>query len=404
MGAVLVFVVAAAPVLAQPAAPPAVTTGWRDGFIVQNEGGEYRLQIGLLAQADARFAVQDSADALTSTFAIRRLRPYLRGRLANRFEFYLNPDFANGTLVVQDAYVDTHFSTAFRVRVGKGKAPYGHERLHSASSLLFYERGTPTAIAPNRDIGIQVLGDISDGILSYSAGVMNGVPDGLSADQDTNDSKDLLGRVVVRPFNKAPETPLGGLGFALSGSTGDQRGAVALPAYRTSTIGQTFFSYTGASAEGTRKRYSPFVFYYYKAFGGFAELGHSSVPVAKGQVRGRISHDAWQATGSYVLTGEKATDAGVRPRANFDFGNGNWGAFQVAARYHTLTVDREAIDLGLASEGSSREVDAWTVNVNWYLTPFFKYVLQLERFTFDGSAAGAREAETVLAFRTQLNF
>ena len=112
---------------------------------------------------------------------------------------------------------------------------------------------------------------------------MNGVPDGLSADLDTNDSKDLVGRVVVRPFNKTPATPLGGLGFALSGSTGDQRGAAALPAYRTTTIAQTYFGYAGASADGTRNRYSPYVFYYYKAFGGFAELGHSSVPVREGE-------------------------------------------------------------------------------------------------------------------------
>lgn len=72
-----------------------------------------------------------------------------------------------------------------------------------------------------------------------------------------------------------------------------------------------------------------------------------------------ITHRAWQVAGSWVLTGESATDAGVglRPRANFDFENGNWGAFQIAARYHALEVDEEAITLGLAAVGASREAE-----------------------------------------------
>ena len=82
--------------------------------------------------------------------ALRRLRPYLRGRFSKRFEFYFNPDFAGGTLVVQDAYVDTIFSPAFRIRAGKGKTPFGLERLHSASNLLFFNRALPTALVPNR--------------------------------------------------------------------------------------------------------------------------------------------------------------------------------------------------------------------------------------------------------------
>jgi hypothetical protein len=42
--------------------------------------------------------------------------------------------------------------------------------------------------------------------------------------------------------------------------------------------------------------------------------------------------------------------------------------------------------------------------VNWYLTPNFKYVFNVERTVFDGGADGARPAENALAFRTQINF
>ena len=173
-----------------------------EGFALESANGDYRLQIGLLLHADGRFALADEGEQYVDNFVVRRFRPYLRGRLARHFEFYVNPDFAGGTLTVQDAYVDTIFAPAFRIRAGKGKTPFGFERLHPAANMLFMERAFPTALAPNRDIGVQVLGDLSGGVVSYLAGVMNGVADGASADVETNDGKDLSGRLVLRPFNR----------------------------------------------------------------------------------------------------------------------------------------------------------------------------------------------------------
>jgi phosphate-selective porin OprO/OprP len=405
-GAPAVSAQAPAPPGAQAAPQPAVVAGFQDGFFVQSADGDFRLQIGLLVQADGRFAFEDADNGVVDTFAFRRLRPYLRGRFSRRFEFYFNPDFAGGVLVVQDAYVDTIFTPAFRIRAGKGKTPFGLERLHSASNLLFFNRALPTALVPNRDLGIQVLGDISGGVVSYLAGVMNGVPDGGSADLDTGDSKDVSGRVVVRPFNKLTTSPLRGLGVAISGSNGRQSGAGALPAFRTQSLEQPYFSYNGASADGARRRYSPQAFYYYKAFGGFAEYVHTKTPIQKGVVREEIAHDAWQVAGSIVLTGEAATDAGagVRPRASFDFGNGNLGAFQVAGRYHSLRVDDRAFTLNLAAAGSSRRAESWTAGLNWYLTPNFKYVFNFERTVFDDDSDGPRKVENGFVFRTQINF
>jgi phosphate-selective porin OprO and OprP len=376
------------------------------GFVLQSADGDDQLQIGLLVHADGRFAFDDSNQQVVDTFAFRRLRPYLRGRFSRRFEFYFNPDFAGGTLVVQDAYVDTIFAPAFRVRTGKGKTPFGLERLHAASNLLFFNRALPTALVPNRDIGVQVLGDISGGLVSYMGGIMNGVADGGSADVDSSDGKDVSARFIARPFMKMAASPLKGLGVAISGSRGNQKGAGALPAFRTQSLEQPYFAYTDASADGVRTRYSPQVFYYYKAFGGFAEHVHTNTPIRNGTVREEIAHDAWQVAGSFVLTGEAATDAsaGVRPRANFDFGNGHYGALQVAARYHTLRVDDRALTSGLAMAGSSRRADAWTVGLNWYLTGNFRYTFNFERTVFDGEPGGPRKAENALVLRTQVNF
>jgi phosphate-selective porin OprO and OprP len=308
--------------------------------------------------------------------------------------------------VLQDAYVDTVFSPAFRIRAGKGKAPFGLERLHSASNLLFFSRAFPTSLVPNRDLGIQVLGDLSDGTVSYLAGVMNGVFDGGSADLDTSDSKDLSGRLVVRPFHTHTNSPFRGLGLAISGSTGRQVGAAALPTFRTASLEQPFFSYAGASADGRRTRYSPQASYYFKRFGGFAEYVHTNILVRKNSVRENIDHDAWQIAASYVLTGEAATDAtaGIRPRTDFDFGKSHYGAFQIAARYHALKVDDRAFTLGFATPDASGKAEAWTVGLNWYLSSNFRYTFNFERTVFDDEADGPRKPENAFVFRTQLYF
>ena len=393
----------------QPAPSAQVTAGWQDGFVIQSDKGDFRLQIGGLVHADGRFAPGDDDGAVTDTFLIRRLRPYLRGRLAQRFEFFVNPDFAVGTVVLQDAYLDTVFSRAFRLRVGKAKTPFGVERLQSVSNIVFFERGLPTAIAPNRDVGIQVLGDLAGGTVSYAAAVLNGVIDGGSGDADSSDSKDVAARIVVRPFaNDTTRSSVRGLALGFAATTGSQSGAAALPTYRTAMLQQPFFTYIGAGAvaDGPRTRLSPHVSYVHKSFFGLFEYVRNEMPVTKGSLTEDIAHDSWQIGGSVLLTGESATDgtSAIRPRANFDFGAGHYGAFQIGARYHSLAVDERAFTLGFAAPGSSRKADAWTVGLNWYLNPNFKYVVNFERTVFDDDADGARAAENAIVFRTQVNF
>jgi phosphate-selective porin OprO and OprP len=389
-------------------APAAPSAGWRDGFFIQSDNGDYRLQIGGLVHADARFALGSNAEtlAVTNTFVVRRIRPYLRGRFARNFEFYLNPDFAGGMVVLQDAYLDTVFSPAFRIRLGKSKTPFGMERIQPVSNMLFFERALPTSLVPNRDVGIGVLGDLPGGVVTYQAGVMNGVPDGASGDVDSNDGKDLAGRLLVRPLLTHQSSPLRGLTVGIAGTWGHQEGAAALPTLRTSSLLQQYFSYSGTVADGVRRRYSPQLSYSHNAFAGLVEYVHTSTAVRKSDLADDIGLDSWQIAGSWMLTGEAATDGmtPIRPRANFDFGDGHFGAFQVVARYHTVTVDDDAFALGFASPGSSAKAEAWTVGLNWYLNPIVKYVVNFERTVFDGDADGPRKPENALVVRGQVNF
>src|SRR5437867_4298090 len=83
------------------------------------------------------------------------------------------------------------FTNTLRVRAGKMKSPFGIERLQSAQGLLFVERSLANNIVPNRDVGVQVHGELAQGAFGYQLALLNGVTDGGNIDGDTNDAKDL---------------------------------------------------------------------------------------------------------------------------------------------------------------------------------------------------------------------
>src|SRR4051794_3069508 len=174
---------------ATPSPAPPVTAGWQDGFVLQSPNGDNRLVLGLTAQVDARFPLDDRSLS-SSTFMIRKARPTFSGRIGKYFDFKVMPDFGGGTAVLQDAYFDVRMSPKFRLRSGKDKTPIGYELLQGDSYLLFPERTLASSLVPNRDIGFQGQGELSPHF-SYAGGVFNGVPDGASstADVDTNGSK-----------------------------------------------------------------------------------------------------------------------------------------------------------------------------------------------------------------------
>jgi phosphate-selective porin OprO/OprP len=255
---------------------------------------------------------------------------------------------------------------------------------------------------PNRDVGVAVQGDVGPKLF-YAAGIFNGVPDGASstADVDTNQGKDLAGRIVLHPFRRrqAPGV-LNNLGFQVGGSVGKQSGT-GLPSFRTS-VGQTYFTYaTGTNADGTRTRVSPAVFYYYKGFGGFAEFMRTRQRLRRGDLIESTVNRGWEVTGSYVLTGETASDRGVRPQHPFDPPTGRWGALQVVARYSQIDIDADIFALGFAGTGAAETARQFTVGVNWYPATVFKYYLTYERTEFAGGSA-SRADEHVILFRVQL--
>jgi phosphate-selective porin OprO/OprP len=383
----------------------APVAGWKDGFFVQSADGSNRLVLGAVVQADGKFSLDDPSPFI-DTFSLRKARLAMTGQIARYFAFRLTPEFSNGSPTITDAYADLRFSPAFIVRAGKDKTPVGLELLlYGDAGRYFNERSLASLLVPNRDDGVQIRGDVARGTVSYVLGVFNGVPDGAStsADVDTNGGKDVAGRIQARPFRRsgAARSPLDDLGLHFGFSSGSEQGA--LPSFKTSA-GQRFFSYApDAMANGRRLRLAPAAFYNYKSIGVFGEYTRTHQDVARAGVTHTIVTDGWNASGAVILTGEKASNEGVRPARPFDPAEGSWGAIEIAARWAAVHVDDDAFTFNLVADDAVRDAHQVSVGVNWYPVDHVKYSLSYERTSFTGGAT-ARPTEHAILFRTQIAF
>jgi phosphate-selective porin OprO/OprP len=387
----------------------AVVTADTQGFSIRSRDGKsYRLRLRGYVQTQGRFFVDGGDETTQDNFLIRRARPIFEGNLFEYVDFRIMPDFGGGQASLYDGWMNLRpFGPETQLQSGKFKAPFGLERLQSATATTFIERALPTELAPNRDIGAMFHGDFREGLITYQAMVGNGVQDGSNADADTNDDKEVVLRVFAHPFQETAIEPLQGIGLGFAASLGEQEGNTT-PRYRTSGR-NTFFRYaTNVVEDGNRVRWSPQAYWYWGPFGAMFEWVRTTPQLRMpGAPNIEPDVDAFQITGSYVLTGEAASYRGVVPVKPFRGSEGGWGAWEVAARYHQLHVDDEVFDEGYASRTASAETArAWSLGVNWYMNPFVKLSLNVDQTFFEdgGSGGGDRPTESLILSQFQVAF
>jgi phosphate-selective porin OprO/OprP len=391
-----------------------VLAGWQDGFYLQSQNGDFKFKLRGYTQADARFFPDTDGDTGNDTFYLRRVRPMFEGTLYKWFNFRIMPDFGGGQTVLQDAYMDVTYLPYASLRAGKFKEPYSLERLQSGTELLFVERSIAQNIAPNRDVGVQLFGDIGAGVFQYQLGIFDGVQDGGSKDDEGNSDKDFAGRVFAQPAKGAGIAALENLGFGLAGTYGNRTDDNGALNFRTAGR-SSFYRYANntVTGKGIQWRIAPQAYWFWGPFGFMGEYFKSEGGIKgtvgtgdKAQIRSaKENTDGWFVQGSWVITGEEASYKMVTPINNFDPFNGRWGAFEVAARVSGLNIDDDALDAGLAT--GTKDALAYTGGLNWYFNRAFKIQFNYERTEFDGKPAFSghnRSHEDVLLTRFQIAF
>ena len=378
---------------------------------------------------DGRWFMDNSTPETADTFLLRKARPYIEGTIDDDYDFRFMPDFSGGKTIILDAFMTARILPWLAVQAGKFKGPVGLERLQPDQYNNFMELGLPSDLVPNRDLGVEIGGDILGGTFGYAIGEFDGVTDGNSTDSnsnpdaDSNDGKkDTEGRLFTQPFVNSGIYALRGLGLGIAGTYVQAAGSATntlLASYKT-TGQNTFFSYrtgtTGTYADGRRERWSPQAYYYVGSFGAVAEYVESDQQVSRqltatNKRTGTVDNSAYQISLSYFLTGEKSTYNSITPLTNFKLGDGGGlGAWQLVARFSELKIDTAAFTDGALSfadpTASPRNARATGVGVNWWLNANVKWVLDYEWTQFEGGAAnnGNRPDERALTTRFALSF
>jgi phosphate-selective porin OprO/OprP len=408
------------------------------GFSVALPDRSFQLKFRGLVQADGRFFLDNDVLAANDTFVLRRLRPSFDGTVFSLIDFRMQPEFA-GTVQILDAYVDVHPWEWLRLRVGKMKAPVGLERLQADADRVFLEQSLISNLSSQRDVGIQLWGDVAGGLVHYVAGLFNGDPDTTAADTDINRAKDFEGRLFFHPLRLAPLKHLGNLGVGVSIDIGNRKGrlpvsvpglVVPLTPAQTGlspfkTAGQnTFFQYLAPATDTTgaqtvfghelTTRINPQLYYYYEGLGLLTEYLWQKQGLQKGNMTTVLTNQAAAATVSFTINGTENYD-GTTPIAGFETAKGTWGALVLAARFSWITVDDATFATYANPVVSARTAKAYGGAVTWVPRRSARFAVMYEQTRFDGGAGSAaagttaavvlnRPTEHLLIGRTQVSF
>jgi phosphate-selective porin OprO and OprP len=422
---------------AQAKTTPVVTANAKDGFSIKSPEGNFNLKIGGYTQIEGREFSSNNKEELGDASSIipRRVRLIVQGTVAHDFDFYLQPEFgynntysdSNGTIssapgaygvALQDAWVDWKYFPDFTIKAGKFKTPFDLENLQDTRYTDFVELGLTGNLSPQRDVGLQVGGNLYWDWIQYAAGVFDGAADkengygGYSSGGDTN-SRNGVGRVFITPFKDTSIEPLQGLGVGYAASYGKEKGT-DLPTYVSPGQAPVFAYNTGVSAAGPQLRTEPQAYYYYKSLGILGEKvdSYESLEYKSGSTiyRDKPDNKAFNVEASYVLTGEDASYNGVTPRHDFDPSSGQWGAFELVGRYGELKLDSSLFSENFSNLNTSisKEND-WATGINWYLNHNVKLAFAFEQTKFrrgapNGVSTDDRKTENLFTGLAQLSF
>lgn len=383
------------------------------GFGIASSDGDYAFRFRGLVQFDNRVFFDSSTSSDQNKFILRRLRPIFEGKLAKIYDFRFVPELGGGdasssSVGLIDAWLGATPYKEFGIRFGKFTSP---AVLESGSGVSFVEATLANNLLPNRDIGIETYGTTLDGLLTYRAGVFNGARNNSTAfNQDIKGgNKSFAGRLTVAPFIAQKDSDLAGLHLSLGTRIGFSSGGTntGLSNYRTSGQ-QTFLNWGNLEARGGDFQLNPAIEWYpgkpYSAVAEFA-LEHQEIFNPANSAKFNITNTAWRLTGGYVLTGEARTKSGVKPARPFDWGGGNWGAFEVVARVGGLYVDNALFNPSegnLSTATNASGAFAFGAGITWYLNENLRVLTNIEQTNF--TDATARSNELYWFTRFQLSF
>jgi phosphate-selective porin OprO/OprP len=343
---------------------------WKEGFRLSRDDGAVQLKFGGRIQNDWAFI--DAADDVDRALGVdgqgvefRRARIFFEGDLWEHSFFKFQLDFANtgdGTVELKDAYMGLRgLGPVGTVSVGHFKEPFSIEHHTSSKYLTFMERSLDSAFSPARNTGVMAFNTALDRRLLWQVGAFKQTnTSGFGFDDDYG--WDVSGRLVGVPLYEEDGRRLVHLGLAYSHRFSDHDDLMRFSARPESHLAPRFVD-TGSTipADGV------------DLIAPELAVGWGSAAFQAGYVHafvdthGSPDVNLWgsYAQASFFLTGENRNyllGAGrfgrVRPNTPFNPARGEWGAWEIAARFSYIDLNDSFVDGG--------EMWAMTAGLNWY--------------------------------------
>jgi len=195
-----------------------------DGDLVVLDGGFAQVSlVGLLQTQlvawqgdDALIVSGDPADAAGAR--LRRARVGVKGWAWGTTEFELSLQAVSGGVELLDGWVAYRGFTGISFVVGARKVPYSRFAMNGAGDGALADRPLGVrAMAPFRQVGLTIEGDVGNGILRWALGAYNGFTRSQSFNEGYRETAALTGNRFTRLayVARAELAPLGPVGDGL---------------------------------------------------------------------------------------------------------------------------------------------------------------------------------------------
>jgi phosphate-selective porin OprO/OprP len=310
---------------------------------------------------------------------------------------------------VKDTYIGwTMVKDVLSIQGGQMKVPWSQEETTSSRFIDFAERSLLNRLSPSHDQGIMAFGSAAEGIFQWWLGGFNGSGRNTA---DTNDEKDLAGRLFVTPFKT-----VGGLAkdlrFGFDFTVGDVDNGNVAGITDGDLGGITVNPLAGAAgvADGLRTRLNASFSWIFSSFSLRGEYAIVKQELVDTAAESDFEIKSWYVQGTYLLTGEaKPLENRVKPNQNLSPFNGGWGAWELAARICVLDTS-DAEDAGFVASTANQKTTQITAGINWWWAPNVALRIDWEHLKFDEdlpnikSGDKAEDSQDIFYVRWQIDF
>jgi phosphate-selective porin OprO/OprP len=359
------------------------------------EVGNFSFQPFGRIHLDYAFFDDDAADHPNGA-EFRRARLGVKGKISKDFGYKVHLDFANEGVNFKDVYMNYTGFDNLELRLGNFKPGFGLEEGTSSNSISFIERAAISSAFGTSEIigvGAHYTGDRS----FLNLGLFN---DDASVGSSSDEAWNVSGRLTYAPI--LDNRNVLHLGAATSYREPDQqnerfdfdsRAENALQS--TDSVSANFGSADSALLYGLEAAY---------AQGSFLMQGEYFLADAeRNGGNSDLEFDGGYVQASYILTGENrpyklkgAKFGRVSPDKPFDPKNGDWGAFEIAARYsHADLSDRDVL---------GGEMNNYTLGLNWYLKKNLRFMGNVIMVDTDNNAVTPDDDPNIFLLRAQIDF